>query len=498
MKFIHDLLEKSKGNSLFLTEKNEVNLEDLRKNTRKTASFLQFYNVRPGDRVLIMVDNSIELVQILLATSIVRAIAVIINPGTLKDNLNYIIEDCNPTLIISNGNCENNKAIVHISLEEYKYYLKSEYYLNDINLRKYEYSNYDKVLLIYTSGSTGKPKAVVSTHNQVMFCVQAISRELEINDLDTIGCLLPFSFDYGLYQVFLALYNGANLYIGSSNDAGIRLLSFLNKRKITIFPSVPHLTKGLIKLLEVKKETLNLKKITNTGEHLPHTLIQKIKTLMPHCKVYSMYGLTECKRVSILSPSDWEIKPHSVGRPLGGTRCYIVNENNEIVPLGEKGELVVVGPNVMNGYWNQVGLTNQKFRKNWISLKGDETALFTGDIFHMDYDGYLYFHGRKDEQFKQKGFRLSIKEIEDTVNNIDSVETAILIPPTKEIEKSILFVRTQKDLTYINGILKEKLEFYKIPQLVLKIDNFPTTNNGKIDRKELINTYLRGENNVIS
>ncbi|MEI3896111.1 MULTISPECIES: class I adenylate-forming enzyme family protein [unclassified Bacillus (in: firmicutes)] len=500
VEFIHDLLDIKSGNLFFHTDDDTVNVSELRKNAKRTAALLKSYKLQPGDRVLIMLENSIELIQLIFGTSMAGGSVVVVNPDTLTENVEYIINDCKPKYIISSFVDKfnyYNKGIKIISLMEYKQDI--QFYSQGINLNfchKYiTRSKNDEALLIYTSGSTGKPKAVISSHKQVIFCTKAISKELDMGNSDVIGCLLPLSFDYGLYQVFLALISGADICLGNTKDAGIQLYNFLNKWKITVFPSMPHLTNGLIRILEKRKGTLSIKKITNTGESLPSSLIEKIRRLIPDSQIYLMYGLTECKRVSILNPKDISTKISSVGKPLEGTHCFIVNENNELLPSGEIGELVVVGPNVMEGYLNQSELTKMRFRHNLPFTK--DRALFTGDYFHMDGDGYLYFHGRRDDQFKQSGYRLSSIEIEEAVNKIPYVERGILITPNKKIKKSILYAKTNKDISYVNEQLKMKLERYKLPQIIVVVKEFPLNINGKVDKNKLIESYLGDETNEI-
>jgi len=367
-----------------------------------------------------------------------------------------------------------------IQLYTFKEHVKNYDKYNFLEMN--DISEYDNSLFIYTSGSTGSPKAVVSTHFNVIFCTRMISKVLKIRQCDIIGNFLPFSFDYGLYQIFLSFYNMAILAIGDSSLAGIQFIKCLKEWKVTVLPSMPHLTKGLIKLLPRYKDKVYLRVITNTGENLPQSIILKILELIPNCQIYPMYGLTECKRVSILKPDELESRPGSVGKPLPNVKCYVVDQNNNPLAPGTVGELVVKGSNVMNGYWNNTKLTQEKFKGTSL---GPSKILYTGDLFKIDADGYLYFIGRMDDLYKKNGFRISAKEIEEAVYSLNLAEIAILIPPDQEDKSSRLFIKTYKSIEEIKAKLSSRLEYYKIPDKIIILDEFPISLNKKIDKKKL-------------
>ncbi|MGG0646515.1 class I adenylate-forming enzyme family protein [Bacillus mycoides] len=484
MRFIHDLLEKSVFDSpekfAVVTKDYAITYQEVREKSYQIGNFLYDKGIKKGDRVLIKLPNSIDLILLLFGLSRVGGIAVIINPNTTQHNQNYIIKDCSPKLIIvQDTNLLDQDSTLIMSIKHLKNVL-SGYDKSDMEIR--DLKETDISLLIYTSGSTGKPKAVMCAHHNILFCVRTISESLQINNNDIIGNFLPLSFDYGLYQIFISFYKGATLALGEANLAGLMLVKYLKEWRVTVFPSIPHLTEGLIKLLPRYKNELPLRIITNTGENLPQVYINKIEELMPNCNVYPMYGLTECKRVSILKPNELKDKVGSVGRPLPQVQCYIVDNNRNIMGFGQTGQLVVKGPNVMQGYWNNKVLTQEKFERN--NLEPTNT-LYTGDLFKMDSDGYLYFVGRTDDIYKHKGFRVSSKEIEEAIYELNLAQIAVLIPPDSTYKKSRLFVQTDKSITLIKKALKNRLEYYKIPDEIIVLNKFPTTINKKIDKLKL-------------
>ncbi|TKC19119.1 class I adenylate-forming enzyme family protein [Robertmurraya kyonggiensis] len=485
MEKIHHILDKmaeeNPSKLAIITNNNSITYGELVKKSHQAANFFLKENIKNGDRVLLKLNNRIELIYLLYGLSRVSAIAVIISPDTTDYNVNYILEDCKPSLFIYEENFAltnfNNKKINTVISEIEK---SSNKFIQN------ETDSDETILLIYTSGSTGKPKAVVSNHKNIIFCTKEIARELSLVKSDIIGNFLPFSFDYGLYQVFLSNYSGCTLALGSWENAGIEILKYIKNWHVTVFPSLPHLTKGLIKMIERSGELsqlTNLRAITNTGEKLHSNIYKKIIELIPNCGVYLMYGLTECKRVSILKPEEHMLKPDSVGRPLKGTECYVVDNEGNKLPHNNIGELIVSGPNVMQGYWNNSNLTNKSY---FINSDGQK-VLKTGDFFKIDSEGYLYFIGRIDSQFKQRGFRISPLEIEEAAYKLDFVEEAALIPPDDHYNHSTLFIQSSEDRTKkeIYNELKIYLEEYKLPTEVIVTPKLPATINGKINKIEL-------------
>ncbi|MGF7239040.1 MAG: class I adenylate-forming enzyme family protein, partial [Frankia sp.] len=284
----------------------------------------------------------------------------------------------------------------------------------------------DPVGLLYTSGSTSTPKAVVSTHRQVLFVTGAIGARLRYRPDDVVLCCMPLSFDYGLYQVFLCVQAGAELVLGDDADAGPRLVSRLTAWRVTVFPLVPTLAVALATLVaRAGRPPATLRMITSSGAALPPATADRLRALVPGLDVVSMFGLTECKRVSIMEPNADIDRPGAVGRPLPGTEVFVVDEQGRPLPPGAVGELVVRGEHVMSGYWRAPELSAAKFRRDEFGAP----LLFTGDRCRLDGDGYLYFVGRDDDLYKQRGFRVSAVEVEAAAQRLPAVHLAAVIPP---------------------------------------------------------------------
>lgn len=337
----------------------------------------------------------------------------------------------------------------------------------------------DAACFIYTSGSTALPKAVVSTHQQVCFAARAIQSRLSYQDSDTVYCALPLSFDYGLYQLFLCALAGARLWI--ADGVGPGLVSELTTSGATVLPAVPSLTANLARMITRCTEPPALRLLTNTGAALPAALAARLRAALPGMRVQLMYGLTECKRATILAPDEDIDHPGSCGRALPGTEVFAVGLDGVRAAPGEVGELVVRGPNVMAGYWRRPDLTARVFRRS----EGLFPELRTGDQGWVDDEGYVYFAGRRDDIYKERGTRVSAVEVEAAACRIPGVRVAAVRLPVADEFSATLFVESELAEHAVLAALSSHLEAAKMPTRCVVTDRLPLTPNGKVDRRAL-------------
>ncbi|KOG87815.1 peptide synthetase, partial [Streptomyces varsoviensis] len=265
---------------------------------------------------------------------------------------------------------------------------------------------------------------------------------------------IPLAFDYGLYQIFLSALAGAELVLTDA-DAHTGLMATLHRHGVTVMPLVPSLAEMLVRLAaRDRRGPAALRLVTNTGADLTPPLIAAVRGAFPSARVVPMFGITECKRVTILEPDGDLARPRSVGRPLPGTEVLILDERGRPQPPGAAGEIVVRGPHVMAGYWRAPELSAQRFRTDPAT---GERVLHTGDYGHLDEDGHLYFHGRRDDMFKRRGVRMSALEIEAAALDIPGVRGAAVLPPGEGRELT-LFAVSALEPKEIIARLGERLE----------------------------------------
>lgn len=459
---------------------------------RALAGFLSEKGVKRGDRVAIHFQNRSEIAIALFATSLLGAAYVVLNAKLKPKGLRKILDQAEPVAVLADeSTLANLEAIDDISTKvifgdtpdaswtSWEEALKSPPFSRD-----WPGYDVDAACLVFTSGSTGTPRGVTLSHDNICFVVGAIQDRLQYRAEDTVGVFLPLAFDYGLYQIFLAAAAGAKLYIGDPDQVGPRLPKVMSEAGISVLPGVPSVYAALIAL--GRRRSLDLPKlraITNTGERLPLSYIEEMQNMFSGLEVFVMYGLTECKRVSIMTPEELKTHPDSVGRALAGTEVYAVSETGERLAPGEVGELVVRGRHVAHGYWRAPEETEKRFRKR---APENAVELFTGDSGSVDADGFLYFSARSDDLLKHRGNRMSPVEIENEACTIDGVVEASLLKREKD-DTLHLFVTTSSELEsdHILRKLSETLEPAKVPEFVIPLTEMPKSMNGKIDRKEL-------------
>jgi acyl-CoA synthetase (AMP-forming)/AMP-acid ligase II len=447
---------------------------ELRDRSLAYAGWLVERGAGRGDRVLVVAPHAAESAALAFAASRTGAIFAVISDQIRPYLLEHVLEDSAPRLVIGT----DEAAATAESLFDGPVHALEDLPVHPLDGARPAGGGEptDPVAFIYTSGSTAKPKAVVSPHGQVVFATGAIQSRLRYRPEDTVWCCMPLSFDYGLYQVFLACAAGAHLVLGDAAHAGPPLVRELEGHGATVLPLVPSLAATLVRLVgRTGRPPSRLRMVTNTGAALSPVASARLRELVPGLDVVPMFGLTECKRVSIAEPNSDVERPGSVGTPLPGTEAWVVDSEGCRLPPGETGELVVRGPHVMAGYWRAPELTAARFR---------DGLLYTGDQCRLDADGHIYFAGRTDDIYKQQGFRVSAVEIEATAADVPEVELAAVLPPSGD-DPARLLVTGRVTEAALARELAARLEDYKVPPQISVVESFPLSVNGKVDKRRL-------------
>lgn len=472
--------------------------------TNSLANALLEEGVKRGDRVAIFMDNSVEAVISIFASLKASAAFVVINHSTKTARLEHILNNCKARILLAdeskintlrNIKCPHLVSIILSGLNnnELSSISFNEIVKNEQDKRiKSKCIDVDLASIIYTSGSTGNPKGVMLSHLNVVSAAHSITTYLQSNEKDIIINMLPLSFDYGLYQILLSFKVGGKIILEKPSCFPYQLFDTMHKERVTGLPGLPAIFSMLF-MLKSKFNLNTLRYITNTAMALPASHIRKLKKLFPQAKIYSMYGLTECKRVSFLPPDEIEKRPDSVGKAMPNEEVYIVNDNGEKLGPGEIGELVVRGSNVMLGYWEMPEETSRCLRPGRYP---GERVLYTGDLFKMDREGYLYFIGRKDEIIKCRGEKVSPKEIENVLYNLSSVREAAVVGIPDEIWghsiKAYVVVDNNIEITEekILNHCSQHLENVKIPKYIELRASLPKIPSGKVDKNQLMMTNI--------
>jgi acyl-CoA ligase (AMP-forming) (exosortase A-associated) len=481
---------------------------DLERQCNRVAHGLIALGVARGDRVAICLDNSVEAVVAVFATLKAGAVFVMLNPTIKAEKLAFVLDNSEAGVLIAGaakleelraqapalvhlkaavaaGRAASDGRLGPIAVTPWSMLLLTQE--GDVPPRK-RCIDVDLAALIYTSGSTGNPKGVMLTHQNMVAAATSITTYLENRADDVILNVLPLSFDYGLYQVLMAMKFGGTVVLEKSFAYPQAVLQRLASKGVTGFPIVPTMSAILLQMDLAAHQFPSLRYITNTGAALPTDHIVRLRQAFPGVRLYSMFGLTECKRVSYLPPEQLDRRPTSVGKAMPNVEVYIVDENGGRLPPGEVGELVVRGANVMRGYWKLPEETARMLRPGPIP---GERVLYTGDLFRMDEEGYLYWTGRRDDIIKSRGEKVSPKEVENVLYSLPGVAMAAVIGVADPVlGQAIKAVISRSDGGRISeqDVLRHcalHLEDFMVPKKVEFRDKLPRTPTGKIDKRQL-------------
>jgi acyl-CoA synthetase (AMP-forming)/AMP-acid ligase II len=249
-----------------------------------------------------------------------------------------------------------------------------------------------------------------------------------------------------------------------------------------VLPAVPSMAASLNRMIALSGGELpNLRLMTNTGAAMAEQTLAGLRARLPQLRVQLMFGLTECKRATIMPVDEDLRRPGACGRALPGTEVFTVDADGRRLPPGTVGEITVRGPNVMAGYWRSPEMTRQRFPM----VDGLFPELRTGDFGMVDEDGYLYFSGRRDDIYKARGFRVSATEVEAAAQRVAGVTGAAVLPPDADRQHPVLFVTGDLEANQVLRLLSKEIEPYKVPTQCRVVERLPLGRTGKVDRRAL-------------
>lgn len=483
--------------------------KELDEQANRLAHALVALGVRRGDRVAVYLENSAESVLSIFAILKAGGVFLMVNPSTKIDKLVYVLNNCrakaivcpqlrikeidghadqlpHTTVAVVTGAASTDRPQTRMQLVPFNQILLEQ--TRATSRQRKQNIDVDLAALIYTSGSTGNPKGVMLTHLNIVSAATSITTYLENRQDDIILNVLPLAFDYGLYQVLMGFKIGGTVVLERSFAYPHAVLEKVKQEKVTGFPIVPTIAALLLQMDLGKYDFSSLRYLTNTAAALPTEHITRLRKLFPQAKLFSMYGLTECKRVSYLPPDQLDIRPGSVGRGMPNEEVYIVDDEGNRVGPGVVGQLVVRGSNVMKGYWEMPEATERVLKPG--PLPG-EWVLCTGDLFKMDDEGFLYFVGRKDDIIKSRGEKVSPKEVENVLSSLDGVaEVAVIGVPDPILGQAVkAFIQVKDGMALTDkDVLRHcsrHLEDFMMPKIIEFRSLLPKTANGKINKREL-------------
>jgi long-chain acyl-CoA synthetase len=341
--------------------------------------------------------------------------------------------------------------------------------------------------IIYTSGTTGAPKGVVLSHANLAANAASIQRALPIRPTDIALCPLPFFYAYGFSVLLSHLSLGATLLIETSMMYPLKVLERMRDAQVTALYGVPStyyllLERGHLAHAASHGWLASLRYCAQAGGAMDPDRIDSLGSILPATQFFAMYGQTEASSRLTTMPSEHSRERRgSAGRAIEGVTLAIrSSEDGQVLPAGFDGEVCAQGPNIMQGYWLASEDTARTLRDGW---------LWTGDVGHLDAEGYLYLTGRSREMIKTGAHRVSPWEIEQVLQSVPGVEEAAVIAAPDHllgevIQACILAPNSDHDVLrrQIMQACKSSLAPYKVPKYVVFVGELPRTASGKVKK----------------
>ncbi len=467
--------------------------------------------IKKGERAVIFCENSVQYITALFGIFGSGAIAVPVNPLKMADIFRYIINKSTPSIILvssaSISRLKRIEGLQHIRIINIDDLLNPNQwcigysgsrtshhgheFATEMGEHDMQVDQADDAIILFTSGTTAYPKGVTLTHGNIIANTAAIMDYLKLTSEDSILMTLPFTYSYGNSVLLTHTMAGAEIVIDNDQAYPFKILEQIKENRVTGFSTVGSYINLMLKCMKNLPEgdfLKSLRYITFAGESTCNEDVIFIHENFRHIKPYVMYGQTEASaRLSYLEPDMLPDKIGSVGKGLNNITIDIVDDNGRSLKPGEIGEIIVKGPSIMRGYWNDPEATAAVLRDGW---------LYTGDTAVMDEEGFVYIKGRKDDIIKHMGHRLSPVEIEGVINSCPFVrESAVTEGIRDSVPVIMAFVVAEAGCCTdeIKRYVNPRLPVYMRPQVYELIDSLPRTESGKIRRSILRDKGKRAE-----
>lgn len=490
-KCIHEIFEeqvqKNPASIALEYKEDRITYQELNSKANQLARFLKKQGINNTTRVGISVNRSINTVVGILGILKAGGAYVPFDSTYPEPRIKYMLQDTNiKMMIVDKENfdtmhkyfqsviCVDNNAMI-IAKESVE------------NLQNFAEST-QEAYINYTSGSTGTPKGVRVSHQSVARLVQG-STYAQLNKEERFLHYSNLSFDASTFEIWGSLLCGANLAVMSSESiTSGDLARNIKKYGVTILWMTSEFFNVMV---DYDIEGLKgVRQLIVGGDIVSPQHVRKAYNYLAHIQLINAYGPTENTTFSCYFPipRKWDDSPLPIGKPIQNSTVYVLDEFNELVPVGLHGELHVGGKGVALGYLNLPVITAERFVSN--PFKKGERLYKTGDIVKWLPDGNLAFIGRVDNQVKIRGFRIELDEVEAAIKELKEVNAATVIcrediPNNKQLVAYIVSKEENADSDMIQQALKKRLPSYALPSNYIFLNRLPITNNGKLDRRAL-------------
>jgi amino acid adenylation domain-containing protein len=491
-KCVHELVteqaEKTPDAVALVFENQQLTYQQLNLQANQLAHYLQSLGVEKETLVGVYLERSLEMIVGILGILKAGGAYVPLDSKYPPERLNYMVADSQMSVILTHSLLlphlsstlestptkiicwdKDLEIIASQSLDEP---------INNVQPRNLAY-------VIYTSGSTGKPKGVAIEHFSLCNLTQAQINLFDIKSTSRILQFASISFDASVSEIFMALASGAMLILGTAD----KLMPGNDLKKILHKSQVTHATLPPSALAVLPKDELPaLSHIVAAGEACSLELVNQWSLGRRFFNAYGPTESTVCATVAQLSYGSEKI---TIGRPISNIQIYILDAQQQLVPMGIPGELCIGGVGLARGYLHRPELSKEKFIPNPFSSSPSERLYRTGDLVRYLSDGNIEYIGRIDHQVKIRGFRIELGEIETLLSQHPQVQQVVVIvreddPGNKYLTAYIVSETETLTSSELRQFLKEHLPEYMIPSAFVMLKALPLTPNGKVDRRALL------------
>lgn len=459
----------------------------------QVANWLISKNIKPQEVVVVSLERSLEMMIYTYGIIKAGAIYLPVDTNTPEKRLQFIIEDVQAKGLFYN----HNKISVPQTKENIYFEIASiadEIEQISRELPQIIISESDIAYIIYTSGSTGTPKGVKCHHKGICNRLNWMLNDYPMSDTDVFLQKTPITFDVSLWELFIPLQIGAPLVIEipDGHKDPDQLIKTIQKNKVSYIHFVPSMLNVFIQNENVENCT-TLQWVLCSGEALSVSVVEKTYKKL-NVEVYNLYGPTEAS----VEVTNWHCKKEElskgipIGTPVANTQLYILDKNNNPLPIGIPGELHIAGVQVAGGYVNREELTKERFVKDIFSESPEAKMYKTGDLTRYREDGAIEYLGRIDNQLKIRGQRIELGEIEKNIEQYEGISQSVVIVHQDNLVA--YYTGSEVSIGKLINFLNLKLPLYMIPFQFIKLENFEYLSSGKVNRKKLPAIILEKEN----
>jgi len=492
-------VERAPASIALVFDDRYLSYADLNARANQLADYLRQNGIGPESLVAVHMHRSIEIIVALLAILKAGAAYLPLDTGYPVGRLNTILRHAHPSVIITESSLRDSLATdttLHVfSIDSDWPSLAPNY--NSANSVVMAHPD-NLAYLMYTSGSTGEPKGIAIAQRSIVRLVKE-TNYASFSPADVFLLLAPLSFDASTFEIWGALLNGARLVLMTPGALSLPALGeILVQQGVTTL----WLTASLFDLMvdEQLDDLRGVRQLLSGGDVLSASHVTRALRGLPHCTLSNCYGPTENTTFTCsyaMTQLDQVGASVPIGAPINNTRVYVLDGEMKPVPVGIPGLLYTGGDGLARGYFEQAGMTAERFVPDPLSGVIGARLYGTGDVVKYRADGQLEFIGRRDQQVKMRGFRIELGEIEAVLCGHERVRQCVVValtdaeePGSASEEKRLVAYVVAEDgavmgTVELRSYLKQQLPEYMVPAAFVFLEAIPVTANGKVDRRAL-------------